>query len=289
VAETPSTARAAAIVLAGGRSSRMGTPKAALEWHGSTLLRRVVGVVGRSVDGPIVVVRAPEQALPELPDGVEVVEDAREGRGPLQGLAAGLAAVRERAHAAYASSTDVPLLHPRFIRQALAALDDDVDVVLPEVGGFRHPLAAVYRTELVDVVERLIAEDRMRPAFLFEACRVRRLDADALLADPALAALDPDLDSVLNLNEPADYEAARARPAPEVTVRVFGALRRISTVGRDPALVAAATVGEAAAASGLSLDGHVVAALNGDQITRDPQAPLVAGDSVSFLSADAGG
>ena len=282
-------AQAAGIVLAGGRSSRMGTPKAALEWHGSTLLRRVVGVVGRSIDGPVVVVRAPGQTLPELPEGVELVDDAREGRGPLQGLAAGLAAVRDRAHAAYASSTDVPLLHPRFIHRVLAALDDDVDVVLPEVGGFRHPLAAVYRTELADVVERLIAEDRMRPAFLFESCRVRRLDADALLADPALAALDPDLDSVLNLNEPTDYEAARARPAPEVTVRVFGALRRLSTVGGDPALVAAATVGEAAAASGLSLDGHVVAALNGDQITRDPQAPLVAGDSVSFLAADAGG
>jgi molybdopterin-guanine dinucleotide biosynthesis protein A len=279
----------AGIVLAGGRSSRMGTPKAALEWHGSTLLRRVVGVVERSVDGPVVVVRAPGQALPELPDQIEVVQDAREGRGPLEGLAAGLAAVRDRAPAAYASSTDVPLLHARFIQRVVAALDDDVDVVLPEVGGFRHPLAAVYRTELAEVVERLIAEDRMRPAFLFEACRVRRLDADALLADPALAALDPELDSLLNLNEPADYEAARARPAPEVTVRVFGALRRLSTLGRDPALVAAATVGEAAAASGLSLDGHVVAALNGDQITRDPQAPLVAGDSVSFLSADAGG
>ena len=280
-------AQAAGIVLAGGRSSRMGTPKAALEWHGSTLLRRVVGVAGRSLDGPVVVVRAPGQALPELAEGVEVVEDARDGRGPLQGLAAGLAAVRDRAHAAYASSTDVPLLHPRFIHRVLAALDDDVDVVLPEVGGFRHPLAAVYRTGLVDVVERLIAEDRMRPAFLFEACRVRRLDADALLADPALAALDPDLDSLLNLNEPADYEAARARPAPEVTV--FGALRRHSALGNDPALVAEETLGQAAAASGLSLDGHVVAALNGDQITRDPQAPLVAGDSVSFLSADAGG
>jgi molybdopterin-guanine dinucleotide biosynthesis protein A len=282
-------ASVAGIVLVGGRSSRMGTPKAALEWHGSTLLRRVVGVVGRSVDGPVVVVRAPGQTLPGLPDGVEVVEDAREGRGPLEGLAAGLAAVRDRAHAAYASSTDVPLLHPRFVRRLLAALDDDVDVVLPEVAGFRHPLSAVYRTELADVVERLIAEDRMRPAFLFESCRVRRLDAETLLADPALAALDPDLDSVLNLNEPSDYEAARARPAPEVTVRVFGALRRLSTVGRDPALVAAATVGEAAVASGLSLDEHVVAALNGDQITGDPQEPLVAGDSVSFLAADAGG
>ena len=281
-------ARAAGIVLAGGRSSRMGTPKAALEWHGSTLLRHVVGLVGRSVDGPVVVVRAPGQTLPALPDGVEVVEDAREGRGPLQGLATGLAAVRDRADAAYASSTDVPLLHPRFIRRVLGELDDDVDVVLPEVGGFHHPLAAAYRTELADVVERLIAEDRMRPAFLFEACRVRRLDADALLADPVLAAMDPDLDSLLNLNEPAEYEAARARPAPEVAVRVLGALRAASAVGDDPAAVAAATVGEAAAASGLNLDGHVVASLNGERTTRDPQMPLVTGDSVSFRAADAG-
>ena len=273
-------AQVAGIVLAGGRSSRMGTPKAALEWHGSTLLRRVVGVVGRAVDGPVVVVRAPGQALPELPDGVELVEDAREGRGPLQGLAAGLAAVRDRAPLAYASSTDVPLLHPRFIHCVLAALDDDVDVVLPEVGGFHHPLAALYRTELADVVERLVAEDRMRPAFLFEACRVRRLDAGALLSDPALAALDPELDSLLNLNEPSDYEAARARAAPAVTVRL---------AGHQPTLVAAATVGEAAAACGLSLDGHIVAELNGDHITRDPQAPLVAGDSVAFRSEETGG
>ena len=281
-------ATAAGIVLAGGRSSRMGRPKAALEWHGSTLLRRVVGLVGRGVDGPVVVVRAPGQALPALPDDVEVVEDAREGRGPLQGLAAGLAAVRDAAPAAYVSSTDVPLLHPRFVRRVLAALDDDVDVVLPHAAGFPHPLAAAYRTTLVDAVARLISEDRMRPAFLFEACRVRRLDESDLLEDPALAALDPGLDSVLNLNAPADYQAARARPAPEVTVQRFGALRRAAD-GSDPATIRAATLGEAAAASGLTLDEHIVAALNGDQITRDPEAPLATGDTVAFLAADAGG
>ena len=57
----------AGIVLAGGRSSRMGTPKAALEWHGSTLLRRTVGIVTRVTDGPVVVVRAPGQSLPARP------------------------------------------------------------------------------------------------------------------------------------------------------------------------------------------------------------------------------
>jgi molybdenum cofactor guanylyltransferase len=282
-------ATTAGIVLAGGRSSRMGTPKAALEWHGSTLLRRIVSIVDRSVDGPVIVVRAPGQALPDLPAGVEVVEDAEEGRGPLQGLAAGLGAARERAEVAYATSTDVPFLHPMFIRRVLAALGDDVDVALPHVGGYPQPLAAAYRVELVDVVERLIAEDRMRPAFLFEASRVERLDAGALLADPVLAALDPDLDSVLNLNEPGDYETARARPAPDVTVRRFGVLRRMGSDVPDPAGVAAATLGEAAAGVGLALDEHVVAALNGDQITRDAETPLVAGDTVALLSADAGG
>ena len=281
-------ADAAGIVLAGGRSSRMGTPKAGLEWHGSTLLRRIAGIVARGLEGPVVVVRAPGQALPALPPGVEVVEDAREGRGPLQGLAAGLAAVAATAEIAYASSTDVPLLHPRFVRHVVAALDDGVDVVLPHVGGFPHPLAAAYRTALLPEIDRLIAEDRMRPAFLYEACRVRRLDEAALLTDPALAALDPALDSVLNLNEPADYDEARARPAPEVTIQRFGALRR-SGDGRDPALVRAATLGEAAAAAGLTLDEHIVAALNGDQITRDPETPLACGDTVAFLSADAGG
>src|SRR3989442_12672846 len=86
----------AGVVLAGGRSSRMGTPKAALEWHGSTLLRRTAGIISRVTDGPVVVVRAPGQALPALPPQIEVVDDPREGLGPVQGLAARLAALTRR-------------------------------------------------------------------------------------------------------------------------------------------------------------------------------------------------
>ena len=267
----------------------MGTPKAALEWHGSTLLRRVTGIVERATGGPVVVVRAPGQELPPLPDRIQVAEDAREGRGPLQGLAAGLATVADRAEVAYVSSTDAPLLHPAFVRHVVGALNGEHDVALPEAGGYPHPLAAAYRTALAPAVEALVAADRLRPAFLFEECRVRRLEPDDLLADPAVAGFDPELDSVLNLNEPPDYEAARARPAPEVTISVYGALRRRTAAGREAVSLRAATLGAAAAALGIELDEHVVAALNGDQITRDPEEPLAAGDAVAFLAADAGG
>jgi len=277
----------AGIVLAGGRSSRMGAPKAALEWHGSTLLRRVTGIIGRAVGGPVVVVRAPGQDLPPLATEVEVVEDAREGRGPLEGLAAGLAALEGRARAAYVSSTDVPLVHPAFVSAVAAALDESVDVALPMVHGYPQPLAAVYRVTLRPLVDELLTADRLRPAFLFERCRVRRLDEQALLADRRLASTDPDLLSVLNVNEPADIEAARARPVPAVTVKRFGALRRLP--GPPRASVQAATLGAAAATAGLELGEHAGAAVNGDLIARDPELPLAEGDEVALLAADAGG
>jgi molybdenum cofactor guanylyltransferase len=276
----------AGIVLAGGRSSRMGTPKAALEWHGSTLLRRTAAIVARATEGPVVVVRAPGQDLPALPPGTEVVDDPREGLGPVQGLAAGLAALAGRAEIAFVSSTDMPFLHPAFVRRVLRAAQEGADVALPVARGYPQPLAAAYRTALAALAERLVAEQRLRPAFLFEQCAVARLDETALRADPVLAALDPGLDSVVNVNSPADYQAARERPAPEVTVQRFGTL---ADGHRGPHQVRAATVAAAAAATGLALDGHVVAALNGDQITRDGETPLAAGDTVFFLAADAGG
>ncbi|MBV9415673.1 MAG: molybdenum cofactor guanylyltransferase, partial [Solirubrobacterales bacterium] len=256
-------AQAAAIVLAGGKSSRMGSPKAALEWHGSTLLRRVTGIVARSVDGPVVVVSAPGQALPSLDGAVEVVADEREGRGPLQGLAAGLGAVGDRAEVAYVSSTDVPLLHPAFVRRVVGALDDQVDVVLPEVGGYRQPLSAAYRTSLLSTVEQLIQADRMRPAFLFERSRVLHIGEADLLRNGALARLDPALASVSNLNEPADYERACALAPPEIVVEKFGPLASRSATRRQT--VRTWSLGGVATAVGLALDEHIVAALNGDK------------------------
>ena len=193
-------------------------------------------------------VRAAGQDLPELPKGTVVVDDPREGKGPVQGIAAGLAALSGRADAAFVCSTDMPFLHPAFVRRVLRVLAEreGTDVALPVARGYRQPLAAAYRVSLAEAAERLVKEDRLRPAFLFEQCVVARLDDATLRQDPVLAALDPDLDSVLNVNTPADYQQARARPEPEVTVQLFGTLARGDSA-RGPRAVRAATVDAAAA------------------------------------------
>jgi molybdenum cofactor guanylyltransferase len=261
----------------------MGTPKAALEWHGSTLLRRTVGIMARATSGPVVVVRATGQDLPELPAGTLVADDPREGKGPVQGIAAGLAVLSGRADVAFVSSTDMPFLHPAFIRRVLGAAEESegTDVTLPVARGYRQPLAAAYRVSLAETAERLVREDRLRPAFLFEQCRVETLDDAALKRDPVLAALDPDLDSLLNVNTPADYAAARARPAPEVTVQLSGTLAKDRNAG-GPRMIRAATVGGAADAVDIVFGRYVTASLNGDQVTRDRATPLAAGDTVFF-------
>jgi molybdenum cofactor guanylyltransferase len=278
---------AAGVVLAGGRSTRMGEPKASLEWHGSTLLYRATAVLARTVTGPVVVVAAPGQELPALPAGVTVVEDPVEGRGPMQGLAVGLGAVADRAEVAFVASTDMPFLHPAFVRRVLRGLTDGVDVALPVARGYRQPLAAGYRTGLAGLVTELLAEGHLRPGMIFKHCDVVKLGDADLLADPMVGRHDPALESVVNINTPEDYAAARDRQPPEIVVECFGALAKGG--GHRPRSVRAATIGAAAESVGLTLDRHVVAALNGDQVTRDDRLPLVAGDTVSFLSADAGG
>src|SRR5213075_573405 len=94
------------IVLCGGRSRRMGRAKATLPFGPELMLQRVVRLLSEVVE-PIVVVAAPGQELPPLAASVQIARDEREGRGPLEGLSAGLAAMAGRADAVYATSCDV--------------------------------------------------------------------------------------------------------------------------------------------------------------------------------------
>ena len=192
----------AGIVLCGGKSTRMGTSKALLPFGPETMLQRVIRLLG-GVVSPIVAVAAADQELPELPPHVILTMDEREGRGPLEGIRAGLKALPADVEAAYVTSCDVPLLVPGFVRQMLD-LAAGYDVAVMEIDGFPHPLSAVYRRSTLPLVEDLLAHDRLRPVFLFDAVKTRRVTPGEMTA------ADPELRTLWNLNTREDYEKALA-------------------------------------------------------------------------------
>jgi molybdopterin-guanine dinucleotide biosynthesis protein A len=202
--------RTAGIILCGGQSRRMGRPKPWLPFAEELLLPRVVRLLSEAVD-PVVVVAAAGQDLPPLPSSVAVVRDERPERGPLQGLAEGLAALQGQVEAAYASACDVPFLRPAFVRLLIDLLGNNL-ICAPEIGGYRHPLAALYRLEVAPVVARLLAADRLRAAQLFDEVPTRFVQPEEL------ANVDPSWQSVRNLNTPEEYEAALREIGGSVTM-----------------------------------------------------------------------
>jgi molybdopterin-guanine dinucleotide biosynthesis protein A len=78
----------------------------------------------------------------------------------------------------------------------------DQDICVPFVDGYHHPLAAVYRISIIDEVNRLLAENRLRPIFLFETVSTQMVEAHELVD------VDPTKQSLRNLNTLQDYEKA---------------------------------------------------------------------------------
>ncbi|MCA9053042.1 MAG: NTP transferase domain-containing protein, partial [Planctomycetaceae bacterium] len=103
--------------------------------------------------------------------------------------------------AAYVSACDVPLLQPQFVRAIIERLGSH-ELAIPREDRFHHPLAAVYRTSLAGRVRDLLAADRLRPFFLLEESDAALIDVDQLRS------LDPELQSLRNLNTPEEYAAA---------------------------------------------------------------------------------
>ena len=205
---TPPSAPIGGVVLCGGQSRRMGESKAWLDFQGEPMLVRVVRQL-LTVVGPCVVVRAPQQALPALPPGVAVLDDPIADRGPLQGIARGLEALAPQCRMAFVASTDMPFIHPGFIKRLVELSADRYDIVVPRTGGYAHPLAALYATALYKQANTLLADDKRRPVFLFDEATTLHADADLLLQDETLRTADPGLDSLRNLNPPEDARAAR--------------------------------------------------------------------------------
>ena len=109
-------------------------------------------------------------------------------------------ALRDDVEAAYISC-DVPLLVPAFVTRMFELLEGH-DIAVPREGEQLHPLAAVYRSSVLPIVQRLLSADQLRPRLLFDEVLTRFVEMDELLK------VDPDLRTLTNLNDPGNYQTA---------------------------------------------------------------------------------
>jgi molybdopterin-guanine dinucleotide biosynthesis protein A len=269
----------------------MGRDKAWLPFDRERLLQRAVRIVGAAVDSVTVVAR-PGQDLPPLPPDVEVLRDDVPDQGPLGGLVPALRGAGDAP--CFVTSCDAPLLRPAVLDVLFDALGE-ADVAVAEAEGYTHPLCAVYRPRVRENVERMMAEGRMRPVFLYDEVPTVRV------GESALRAVDPDLDCLRNVNDTDAYDDALARAFPETRIELFDLAR--ARAATACVTVRAATLGGALLALAdrhptlvpdvLSVDGalapHWRASLGGERFVDDPATTLPPDTPVLLLSALAGG
>ncbi len=207
-----------AIVLAGGRSRRMGATaplggKAAIPFGDQTMLERVCRIVVGEA-GRVIVVAAAGQPLPTLPAGVEVICDSVADRGPLAAIRDGVAyalANGPRPKVAVLVSCDVPDLAPGVVRLLIEkARACDRAWVVPVVGGHLQVLLSAMTASALAMLGSEATAHLKSPLELLDAIRAKNSTSVLLLNEPELRDIDPMLASFADIDTPEELAKARA-------------------------------------------------------------------------------
>ena len=190
---------ATAVVLTGGKSSRMGRPKAWLLFDDEPLIVHIIRTL-HSMFSEVVVVAAPDQELPAMP--VTLVRDELAYQGPVGGIYYGLKAAGEEC--SFVTSCDAAFLNPRLISHLVSQISN-YDIVVPFWQNRLQPLHAVYRRSVLPLLEGQLERGELRPVYLFDKVRTRRIDEDEVRR------FDSEGWSFFNMNTPQDYGAALQR------------------------------------------------------------------------------
>ena len=194
----PAVLDADALVLAGGRSRRMGTPKASLPINGVAMIESVLRVVEPIFRRTLVVAR-PDIALPSLE--AEVVFDQFPDRGPLAGLISGLQATTARW--CFVTGCDMPFLDSEVIRLMAGQLEG-AEVVAVRSSGRIQPLHAFYHRDCLGRGESLLREGVTSLMALHDRCQVKVFDEAEFPGGGRLRR------SLWDLDTPEEYAAALA-------------------------------------------------------------------------------
>jgi molybdopterin-guanine dinucleotide biosynthesis protein A len=191
----------AAFVIAGGRSSRMGSDKALLVFNGQTLLQRALAVASTVAPGARIVGHADRYA-----QFGPVIEDIFPHCGPLGGIHAALAASASDLNLML--SVDMPLMTSAFLAWLLQKAHADPElIVVPEANGGPQPLCAVYRPAVRPAAEQALQRGDFKIARLFAQVPTRIVAEHEIMA----AGFSPDL--FRNVNTAAEFkELSRQQP-----------------------------------------------------------------------------
>jgi molybdenum cofactor guanylyltransferase len=297
---------ATAIVLAGGKSSRMGRPKALLPFDNEPLIVHIVRALNR-IFAETVVVAASGQEMPSLP--ATLVRDEMAYQGPVGGITYGLKAAGKKL--CFVTSCDVAFLNAPLISHLMSRIPN-YHVVVPYWQERLQPLHAAYRRSVLPLFEDQLERGELRPIYLFDRVPTCKIGEDEIRR------FDPEGLSFFNMNTPDDYEHALQRWSElrssasrtddelvSCTVELFGMARMLAkTKMVDLALPQQATLSDVfseLAEKLPTLVGRVInpeknnlisgcaCNVNGLDFVRNPSAKVKTGDRILILSADAGG
>jgi len=189
------------VILAGGKSSRLGNDKVSETVGKKSLLQRVISCVS-SLSNDIIIVTAGEQTFPELVDcnRLRIINDIYPGKGPLGGIYTGLATSTLFYNLIVAS--DMPFLNQALLRY-MVQLSANFDLVVPRVGNLAEPLHAVYTKDCLAPIEHMIKQGELKIHLLFNLVKVRYVEAEEI------ERYDPGHLSFFNVNTEADLKKAR--------------------------------------------------------------------------------
>jgi molybdopterin-guanine dinucleotide biosynthesis protein A len=188
-----------AFVLAGGKSSRMGTDKAFLDFKSQSLLERALHTL-RAVTPEVMIVGQRTKFEKFAP----VVEDVFLERGPLGGIHAALTASATDLNLMLA--VDLPFIDMRFLKFLVKrAHATDALVILPRAAGGLQPLCSVFRREVQPVAERALLRKENKIDLLFNQMKTLVIEENELKrCNFALTMFD-------NLNTREEYEQAKRK------------------------------------------------------------------------------
>ena len=190
------------IILAGGKSVRLGHDKVLEKIGSSSLLEQVISRID-SLSKEIIVVTSEKRVFPQLKEKprIKIVSDIFPRKGSLGGIYTGL--VASETHYNIVVAADMPFLNQPLLRYMLE-VSDGFDFVLPRINTFFEPLHAVYSRNCLEEIRDLLEKNVLKVHMLLKSINVRYIESDESRK------IDPDLLSYFNINHQSDLDQAVA-------------------------------------------------------------------------------